>query len=288
MSVPINLIAVQNELGESPLWHPKEQLLYWVDICAHPAIYSYNPASQELRSTPLSVTLTALGWRESGGFIAATRSGFATWRPRTGLILRGNPEADHLNARLNDGAVDPQGRFWAGSMQVGAQSSSLYRYNTNHTWDQADSGFIVSNGITWSPDQKTMYVTDSFQHVIYAYNYEASTGSIANRHVWVDTSAEPGVPDGLTVDNLGGIWSVFCRGWKIIRYQPSGEKDFEITIPVECPTSLAFGGAALDTLFITSSSGLVKPENRPAQPWAGNLFILQTGFTGLPEPGFRG
>lgn len=282
------LLAVQNELGESPLWHPQEKALYWVDICARPAVFRYFPAQKRLEHFPVGTAISAVAWRGGGGLVAATRSGLAFWQAESGITLLHNPLAARPAARLNDGAVDHQGRFWVGAMQTGSTENCLYRFDAALHTDVMDCGFIVSNGIGWSPDGHTMYFTDSYQHAIFAYDFDPESGNIADRRTWVSTGDEPGVPDGLTVDAQGGVWSAFCRGGKVIRYTPTGKKDLEITLPVSCPTSLTFGGELLNELYITSSWGLLQPDERLSQPMAGDLLRLQTEFTGIPETGYAG
>jgi sugar lactone lactonase YvrE len=282
------IILCNNQLGEGPLWHPQEKALYWVDIADVPRVFRFQPDGARLHVYPVGVAVTALARRKAGGFIAATRAGLAYWSPVNELQLFSNPEADDPFTRLNDGAADRQGRFWFGSMKVGAQSSSLFRCDPGGQVQRVDSGFIISNGIGWSPDGATMYFTDSFQHAIFAYDFDAPSGGISSRRVFADTSSEAGVPDGLAVDSQGGVWSVFCRGWKIIRYTPEGKKDIEIPLPVECPTSCCFAGDALDQMYITSSWGLVDQEKRKSQPLAGSLFRLRMGFHGIAEPAYLG
>ena len=283
-----DLLSVTNYLGESPLWHPLEKALYWIDFGESPKIYRYHPEFSNLKVFSVGVAVSALAWRKAGGFITATRGGLAYWSPEGGLEFLVDPEAGDPAARLNDGAVDRLGRFWVGSMNKAAKTSSLFCFTPERLLQKMDTGFIIGNGIGWSPDGGTMYFTDSYQHAIFAYNFQQNSGEMSNRRVFVDTSAEPGVPDGLTVDTGGGIWSVFCRGWKIIRYLPDGTKDREYSLPVECPTSCIFGGEDLDVLYITSSLGLVDPDRRASQAQAGNLFCLETGFHGFEEPPFLG
>jgi L-arabinonolactonase len=284
----VSLLSTQNQLGESPLWYPTEQALYWVDFQDCPRIYRWQPDASGLQAFAVPIAVSAIAWRRSGGFIAATRGGIAFWQPGAGLSILDNPEADDPRARLNDGAVDRQGRFWVGSMQVAADTSSLFRYDPGGSLLRMDTGFIVGNGLGWSPDGRTMYFTDSLRRVIFAYDFDPSPGHISNRRVLIDTSGEPGVPDGLAVDTDGGLWSAFSGGWKVTRYLPDGRKDVEITLPVERPTSCAFGGPELKTLFITTSWGLIRQSERGAQPLAGNLFCVESGCQGLPEPGFAG
>jgi sugar lactone lactonase YvrE len=288
MYAGVSLLATQNELGESPLWHPAEQALYWVDFQDCPRIYRWQPTASDLQVFSVPMAVSAIAWRRSSGFIAATRGGIAFWQPESGLTLLNNPEVDDPRARLNDGAVDRQGRFWVGSMQAAANTSSLFRYDPGGGLLRMDAGFIVGNGLGWSPDGRTMYFTDSLRRAIFAYDFDPSFGHVSNRRSLIDTSDEPGVPDGLAVDTDGGIWSAFSGGWKVTRYMPDGRKDVEIALPVERPTSCAFGGSELKTLFITTSWGLIRQTERSAQPLAGNLFCVEPGCQGLPEPGFAG
>jgi sugar lactone lactonase YvrE len=146
----------------------------------------------------------------------------------------------------------------------------------------------ISNGMGWSPDQSTMYFTDSTRKIIYAYDYVVETGEIENRRVWVDSQAESGEPDGLCVDSEGCVWSARWDGWRISRYDPQGKLMFELRTPVQRPTSCTFGGSDLQTLFITSAwSGLTKSERR-TQPLAGDLFIVETDVLGQTPNLFMG
>jgi sugar lactone lactonase YvrE len=172
-------------------------------------------------------------------------------------------------------------------MNPSGGTGRLFRFVPGGALHCMDAGFLVSNGIGWSPDDRTMYFVDSFRHAIFAYDFDPACGAISSRRVFADTTGEPGVPDGLTVDSQGGVWCAFCGGWKAARYTPGGVKALEIRLPVECPTSLAFGGPALDRLYITSSWGLIKQTDRKEQPQAGDLFSVETGFHGLPEPAFK-
>jgi sugar lactone lactonase YvrE len=151
-----------------------------------------------------------------------------------------------------------------------------------------ETGVTVANGIGWSPDNKTMYFTDSAPKIIYAYDFDPSTGAIENRRNFMHTPDEPGVPDGLAVDSEGFIWSARWDGWKITRYDLEGKVEREIPVPVGRPTSCAFGGPGLKNLYITSARvGLSETELRE-QPLAGDLFVLETDVKGMIEPKFLG
>ena len=269
---------------------PAQQTLYWLNIAPQAnAILRWHSGSGKIDRFDFELPVTALGLRRAGGFVVATRDGFAFWQPPGNTLhFIADPEADIPDARFNDGAVDPQGRCWAGTMMPQRRTSSLYRLDADQSVHQMDTGMMVSNGIGWSPDGKTMYFTDSFRQTIFAYDFDPAGGSIDNRRSFVHTPTEPGVPDGLTVDSEGFVWSARCRGWKVVRYDPQGRVEREINLPVECPTSCAFGGPNLAELYITSSWLLVAPENRENQPLAGDIFRLRLNITGLAEPCFGG
>jgi sugar lactone lactonase YvrE len=177
--------------------------------------------------------------------------------------------------------VAPQGRFWVG--MLGNDNNPLYRIDPDGSIHQMDDGILLSNGIHWSPDGETMYLADSLRRVIYAYDFEGSSGSISNRRVAVDTSGEEGLPDGISVDSQGCIWVAMCEGWQVMRYDPDGRLERRLKMPVECPTSCAFGGAQLNELYITSSRSLISPGTISHQPHAGDLFRLSLSIRGQRE-----
>jgi sugar lactone lactonase YvrE len=288
-----HLLAVQNELGEGPVWDAEDQVLYWVDIYGQ-AFYRFSPATGDLRKIEVGVQVGALAPRISGGLVMATRRGFALWDEQSAaLAFLADPEADHPETRFNDGAVDPAGRFWAGTMLEGSEEwdkapGNLYRLDPDHSVTRMDTGFAISNGIGWSPDWKTMYFTDSPRQVIYAYDYDLLTGAIENRRPFIQTPGELSVPDGLTVDSEGCIWSARWGGWRVIRYDPQGKQEREISLPVQYPTSCTFGGAALDELYITSAATALSASKRVEQPFAGDVFRIKPGIKGLERPRFLG
>ncbi|HEU5200482.1 MAG TPA: SMP-30/gluconolactonase/LRE family protein [Ktedonobacterales bacterium] len=288
-----HLLAVQNELGEGPVWDAEDQVLYWVDIYGQ-TFYRFSPSAGELRKIEVGVQVGALAPRISGGLVMATRRGFALWdEPGAALTFLTDPEADHPETRFNDGAVDPAGRFWAGTMLEGSKDwdsapGNLYRLDPDHALTRMDTGFAISNGIGWSPDYKTMYFTDSPRQVIYAYDYDLLTGEIENRRPFIQTPGEASVPDGLTVDSEGCIWSARWGGWRLIRYDPQGKQEREISLPVQYPTSCTFGGPALDEVYITSAFTELSVQQRVEQPLAGDVFRIKLGIKGMERPRFLG
>lgn len=287
-----HVVSSQCKLGEGPVWHPLEQVIYWLDIYQH-NLHRYDPHTGAHQVTPLGMLASAMGIRAKGGFVMATRRGFAFWSPETGeFTFLGDPDADEDESetvRFNDGKTDPQGRFWAGKMSARPENS-LFRLDVDLSIHRMERDITISNGLGWSPDQRTFYYTDSDARTIFAYDFDPANGDLSNRRVFSSIPHLPGegFPDGLAVDAEGCIWSARWGGWKIVRYDPLGRVEREIPMPVEFPTSCAFGGADLDELYITSAWVEVKPENRAKQPLAGDLFRLKVGVKGLSEPFFGG
>jgi sugar lactone lactonase YvrE len=282
-----HVLAAQAELGEGPLWHPLEQVLYFVDI-TQGNLHRFDPASGQHDVTDLGVVIGAMGVRAEGGFVMATRKGFALRSAEGVLTYIGDPDAgENEQVRFNDGKTDPTGRFWAGKMGGGA-NNSLYRLDPDHSIQRMVSGVSVSNGLGWSPDRKTFYYTDTPTMVINAYDFDPASGAIANRRVFASVPAGEGSPDGLAVDSQGYVWSARWGGWKVVRYAPDGSVDCEIGLPVSLVTSCAFGGPDLEDLYITSAYVSVPQEKRAAEPMAGDVFRVRTGVKGMPEPLYRG
>jgi sugar lactone lactonase YvrE len=289
MSEVEHVVSSQCQLGEGPVWHPVEQVLYWLDI-TQGRLHRFDPRSGESQVSSLGLVTGSMGARASGGFVMATKKGFAFWDPAApGFTFLGDPDADEGEVRFNDGKTDRQGRFWAGKMSTRPENS-LFCLDVDCSIRRMESGIIVSNGLGWSPDNRVFYYTDSEARLIFAYDFDPASGAIANRRVFASIPAEAGegLPDGLAVDADGYLWSARWGGWKVVRYAPDGSIDRVIPMPVEFPTSCAFGGPGLDDLYITSAWIEVRPETRAAQPLAGDVFRLKTPVRGLPEPLFLG
>lgn len=195
-----------------------------------------------------------------------------------------------IEDNLNDGRCDRAGRFWFGSKArdwvkpIGA----LFRFDPDGSLHKLDEGIQLANGIGWSPDNRTMYFIDSQPRVIYAYDFDPAAGTVRNRRVLVRIAEEHGLPDGMTVDAEGFLWVAQWSGGRVVRYDPDGKIERVIPMPVQRPTSVAFGGRDLTTLFITSGTMRMSEAELAAEPLAGNLFALETDVQGLPEPRFAG
>jgi len=287
-----HVLAVKNKLGEGPVWSSKEQVLYWVDIASQ-CFYRFHQKAGKYEVFDVGLPVGVLALRASGGLVMATKRGFAFWDQQKGLRFIADPEADKPHTRFNDGAVDCRGRFWAGTMCGLLEicedpEGSLYRLDPDGSIHTMETGLKISNGIGWSPDNKLMYLTDSPRYMIYVYDFDAATGAIENRRPFIHTPDEMGVPDGLTVDSEGSIWSARWGGWKVTRYDSTGKVEREIHLPVECPTSCTFGGECLDELYITSAWTALSGEQKKKQPYAGDLFRIKTDIKGLERPLFAG
>ena len=288
MSAVELLLDCKNQLGEGPMWSVKEQALYWVDIMGH-LVHRLDPATGSHESYDIGQQVGTVVLRESGGFVMALKNGLHFWDSESGLQLIEDPEPERENSRFNDGAVDRQGRFWAGTMSMAGEGpvGALYRLDTDHTLHTMVTNIITSNGLGWSPDNKTMYYCDTGVSTIWAYDFDPATGDIDNRRDFIVVPDEPGEgkPDGLTVDSEGFIWSARWGGWQVCRYDPDGKLERRVEVPAARVTSVMFGGAALDTLYITSAR---TDFDEASEPHAGGLFRYDPGVTGLPEAAYGG
>jgi sugar lactone lactonase YvrE len=279
---------VRAVLGEGPTWVAREQALYWVDI-PEKRLFRWSEADG-LRETGLGAHLCSLAPRASGGFIGAGYDGFLAFDPATGRLKNlGDPEPELETNRFNDGKVDREGRFWAGTMDrlEREASGSLYRFDPELNWTRIDSGYRVTNGPAFSRDGRTMYHSDSALQRIYAFDL-AEDGAAANRRIFAEFGPGDGYPDGMTVDAEDCLWIAFWDGWCLRRLSQSGERVLDLPMPVQRPTSCAFGGPGLDRLFITSASRGLTHAEMEAQPSAGGLFMAVPGVTGVAEPLFAG
>lgn len=292
-SSPVECV-VQAEaiIGESPLWSPHEQVLYWVDIAGQ-KIHRFNPRNAINDTFSLPQPVTAIGLRKKGGLVLTLRKNFAFFDPdTTALEMLSNPEEDTPFNRFNDAKCDRQGRFWAGTMDDvnwDASVGCLYRLDPDTKVNCMQRDVICANGLGWSPDNRVFYFTERFRYCIYAYDFDAITGNISNRRVFATLDKDSGgFPDGLTVDAEGFIWSVHNAVGRVVRYTPSGTIDLMIELPVPRPTSCMFGGDNLNVLYITTALETLTPEQIAQAPLSGSVFAVTPGVRGLPEPSFAG
>ena len=280
----------KHKLGESPVWSVRDGALFWVDIYG-PTINRLDPSIGQVKTWTLPDPVGAIGLRAKAGLVCATKRGFHRFDLKTGgLDPIADPESHLPDNRFNDGRCDRRGRFFAGTMSEAARepTGSLYCLEPDLTVRVARSGIVIPNSLAWSPDDKAMYFADTERRKVWKYDYDADAGAISNERVFIDTSDRAGHPDGSTIDTDGCLWNAEYGGGRICRYTPDGRLDRVIELPVTQPTSLAFGGPKLDTLYVTSARQNLSPQALEHQPLAGALFVLTPGVTGLPEPAFGG
>jgi sugar lactone lactonase YvrE len=288
---PEHVLTVRDEVGETPIWVPEEQALYWVDIGGE-RIHRYEPGSGAVQTWKPGVPVTAIARRGPGRWLLAAKTGLFFWdQGKAAAEFVVNPEAGRPGLRLNDGSVDRQGRFLAGTLNevdLNAPDGSLYRLDPDRTLRRLDTGYAVANGIGLSPDGNLLYVTDMFHRRILVYDYDQTQGTPSNRRVFVSVPEAAGLPDGLVVDADGGVWSAHWGGWRVTRHTPDGRIDLEVRLPVANVTCMGFGGPDLRDLYITTAWFLLSAAERAAQPLAGDLFRVRTEVAGLAEPRFAG
>lgn len=289
------IVDARNAVGECPVWVPEENALYWVDIPAG-GLQRWSADTGHVHAWRAPQMLACIARHRDGGWVAGMESGFFHLHPHNDGSLDSNllapVEHARTDMRLNDGRCDRQGRFWAGSMvlNMGANATDgrLYRYSAGQRGplETQLSGFIVPNGLGFSPDGRTMYLSDSHPLVqqIWAFDYDTASGTPSNRRLFVDMHQFAGRPDGAAVDAEGCYWICANDAGLIHRFTPDGRLDRSLAVPVKKPSMCAFGGSRLDTLFVTS----IRPgDDHDEQSLAGGVFALDPGVKGLPEPLFN-
>jgi sugar lactone lactonase YvrE len=287
----ITVVApIRNRLGEGPMWNACEQALYWVDALA-PAIHRLDD-SAALSTWPMPRLIGSFVFRKGGGLIGALKNGFCAIDLASGAVHEiVDPEPDRPGNMLNDGKCDRRGRYWCGSRDGALTNPTgrLFRLDPDLSCRAMDEGFIVSNGIAWSADDRTMYFADSRAETVFAYDFDVDEGAMRNRRMFFSTQEIEGRCDGATVDAEGFYWCAFVHGGAIARIDPKGRLERLIPMPVKHVTMCSFGGPALDVLYVTSAALMLPDAERAAQPLAGALFAIHgLGVRGLPEPFFAG
>jgi sugar lactone lactonase YvrE len=284
-----------DRLGECPRWCAAERALYWIDGLA-PALRRLD-ADGRYRIWPMPRPIGSFAFRRRGGLIGAFTGGFATMDVQMGDVQVSDlqpigPSPSELEtAILNDGSCDRRGRFWCGSRasDLVSPAASLFRLDPDGRCRAMDDGFAVSNGIAWSPDNRTMYFADSPTGSIFAYDFDLDSGEIGNRRLFATTTALGGLPDGAAVDSAGCYWSALFGGGVVVRFDPDGRLIGTVPLPVKNPTMCAFGGDRLDVLYVTSARALMNETELARQPLAGAvLAITGLGVEGLAEVTFDG
>jgi sugar lactone lactonase YvrE len=278
-------------VGEGPVWDVREQALYLVDIVGK-VVHRHDPANETTRTWNVGNIIGSMALRERGGAVVALRDGIYALDFESGTVER-HAQPKDLNPRVqfNDGKVDRRGRFIVGSgdsqLRDTQSIGSLYRLDTNATLTELDTKIAISNGPCWSPDNRTLYFSDSLPYSIYAYDYDIATGEVANRRLFADTRELGGIPDGATVDRDGLMWMAICEGAKVVAFQPSGKIERVIDMPVKLTASVMFGGPDLDLLYVTTIDPALL--GRPTGDGDGETWVIEgLGARGIPEPRYGG
>lgn len=267
--------------GEGPLWHAREQRLYWLDI-PKGRIFRYDPRTGEHAPVYEGEVVGGFTVQADGALLLfMARGAVRLWREGalTTVIEEIPGERD---GRFNDVVADPRGRVFCGTMATDSHPSRLYRLDIDGTLTTVFDDLGLSNGMGFTPDRTRMYHADTRKQHIQVYDYDEATGGLNNGRVFaaVKNSETDGRPDGLTVDAEGYVWSARWGGGCVIRYAPDGTEERRIAFPAAKVSSVTFGGADYAEMYVTTAGGDNKAENGPG---AGALFRVQPGVRGVPD-----
>jgi len=282
------------EVGESCRWDEVRRELYWVDVLTgrffRARVDGTNVDIVAQYQIDGAITAVAPYEDRSDGWIVGMNQSVARLDEAGQVHELSRPEAHQADeVRTNDGAADPWGRFWIGSMAFdeAAGRGSLYRFHESTGIETMFGGVTISNGIGWSPDERTMYYIDTAPGLISAFDLDAQ-GEILGRRVLARLDvAQEGGPDGLCVDAEGAIWVAIWGGYEVRRYAPSGELLDRVAVSTAQPSCCAIGGANGTTLYITTARENMSDELLAAEPDAGRLYCVDVQVPGLPLAPYR-
>jgi sugar lactone lactonase YvrE len=281
----IQTIPAENTLGESVLWDVEAQALWWTDIQERRLFrYDWEGRSLDRFQTPERVGSFGLV-AGSDKLVVAFESGFALYDPVSAEAeWLARPQSHVPGIRFNDGRVDRQGRFWAGTMAEADSAkgkANLYCLDAKGHARARESGITISNSLCWSPDGRLLYFADSPKHAINVYDFDVANGEILNRRLFARLP-ENAFPDGSTVDAQGYLWNAEWGAGRVTRHAPDGSIERALEVPATQPTCMAFGGPDLDLLFVTSARENLSAEVLAKEP-AGDVFVYKTDIKGLAE-----
>ena len=299
----LGAVMQPDQLGESPFWHPAEQMLYWVDIPAM-QVRRGNMSTTAVESWAMPMEPGCIAPARTGGLVIALRDGIYRARGWGGQLVRiARFSHDVKTTRFNDGKADPLGRLWAGTMYEPRDSRKAELYSIDCRPDNGDGGrplvqlkaqnAVIANGLAWSPDTKTLYWSDTPNHVIHAWDWEARSNVMRRHRVFQQLPGKPpgwstgqpgygGRPDGAAVDSQGNYWCAMFEGGRLLKFSPGGALLAEISVPAQCPTMPCFGGDDLRTLYVTTASYNRPPAELEKYRQSGCVFSMRVDVPGLP------
>ncbi|MDW7693546.1 SMP-30/gluconolactonase/LRE family protein [Flammeovirgaceae bacterium SG7u.111] len=280
--------AIRSEHGEGPVWDEKAKKFYWVDLLRG-KYYKADANTGVVKGYEMGQPLGVMALCNEGSVVAALKDGFAYYNEKADILeIMENPEKSLPETRFNDGAVDPKGRFLAGTMKHDGSKpiGSLYSFETGKKAKKLEEDIYITSGMDWSVDGKTFFLTDTNRHVIWAYDYDLETGNISNRRDHIVFGKDE-YPDGMCIDSEGGFWVAMWEGSKLSHFDADGNKIEDIPLPVKYPTSCCFGGDDMKELFITTSLLELDDEEREETRTAGKVLSIRTNVKGKKQYRFR-
>jgi D-xylonolactonase len=283
MATPQLVAPAQCRIGENPLWHPEAGLLFFLDITPG-RVYSYCPATEECRlfsEGPVTGGMTL----QDDGSLLLFQDGRISLLGLDGVQREARRDCCPGAERFNDVIADAEGRVYAGAM---GGNGLLLRFDPDGSVTEMFDGVGVPNGMGFTPDGKRMYFTDSIPRRIYLFDYDRRTGALSNRRVFAEIPREQGVPDGMTTDSEGYVWSAVWFGGRVKRFAPDGRLDREVLFPVAQTSAIAFGGPDYRDAFVTTAAtneadSLAPPGFETGRPRGGGLYRFQIeGVKGAP------
>jgi len=279
------VLELRLDVGEGPSWDAATRSLIFVDVTPG-IVYRFTPESGQLDVYKFGQEVGGAVPTDRGGLVVAARDGvYLADDKASNPVLIADIEADNPGNRMNDVKVDPEGRLWAGTMafDFAAGAAALYRVAGNQ-YDRIIPDLTISNGTDWSPDGTLMYYIDSATQRVDVFDYAVADGTVSARRPFVDITG--GMPDGMTVDQEGFVWVALFGAGEVRRYSPLGEHVESVRIAASQATSCCFGGADLDTLYITSAAYEFTEEQLEIEPLAGAVFACKPGVKGLASTPF--
>jgi sugar lactone lactonase YvrE len=280
----------EDVLGETPLWCDQTQCLLWIDIdraTLHRA-HLGSGRRDTFRLAARSLGGLALG-REPGCVVVALDTALHAFDMGSGrLTLLAEVEPVTRGTRLNDGRCDANGNLWIGTMDMGlaAPSGAFYRVGADGTVTRQFGDVIVSNTVALSPDQRTLYFSDTRRYLTWAFDHDPANGTLSNRRIFIDHRRGRERPDGACVDTEGALWVAIFAGARVDRYTSEGRLERSIALPVTNPTCVCLGGPGYQTLFITTARKFLGTERLAQEPLAGSVLAIEVDVPGMPEKRF--